>query len=143
VVISCIVAGTDGSPTAHIALRHAVSLASDLGARLHLVAAAPRMPAWVVAEPSAAVAASEACAGAEQDLRDSLDRTARDLRADGLRVTTHIATGEPANVIVSEAEQVGADLIVIGNRGVRRLTGGVPRRVSRQASCSVLIVRTT
>ena len=47
-----------------------------------------------------------------------------------------------AGVIVSVAEQVDADLIVVGNRGVRRLAGGVPRRVSRRASCSVLIVRT-
>ena len=142
-MIRCIVAGTDDSPTARVAVRDAVTLARDLGARLHLVGASRRIPAWVLAEPAAALAASEAYAGAEQDLRDSLDTAATDLRANGLRVTTHIATGEPADVIVSEAEQVGADLIVIGNRGVRRLTGGVPRRVSRQASCSVLIVRTT
>ena len=142
-MIRCIVAGTDDSPTARVAVRHAVTLARDLGARLHIVGASPRMPAWVAAEPSAAFAACEAYAGAEQDLRVSLDAAAGDLRAGGLRVTTHVATGEPADVIVSEAEQVGADLIVVGNRGVRRLTGGVPRRVARQASCSVLIVRTT
>ena len=142
-MIRCIVAGTDGSSTAGAAVREAVTLARDLGARLHLVGASPRMPAWVMAEPSSAVAASEACAGAEQDLREFLDVAAGDLRTGGLRVTTHVAVGEPAEVIVSEAVQVGADLIVIGNRGVRRLTGGVPRRVSRQASCSVLIVRTT
>lgn len=141
-MIRCIVAGTDDSQTARVAVHEAVTLAYDLGARLHLVGASRRMPAWVMAEPSSAVAASEAYARAEQELRDSLDATAGDLRAGGLRVTSHVASGEPAEVIVSAAEEVGADLIVVGNRGVRGLRGGVPRRVSRQARCSVLIVPT-
>jgi nucleotide-binding universal stress UspA family protein len=45
------------------------------------------------------------------------------------------------------AEETGADLIVVGNKGMtgaeRFLLGSVPNKVSHHAPCSVLIVRTT
>ena len=44
------------------------------------------------------------------------------------------------------AEEQGADLIVVGNKGMhgsrRFLLGSVPDKVSHHAPCSVLIVRT-
>ena len=43
------------------------------------------------------------------------------------------------------ADHVGADLIVVGNRGmkgVRRVLGSVPNSVAHSANCSVLIVDT-
>ncbi|HEX6493073.1 MAG TPA: universal stress protein [Candidatus Dormibacteraeota bacterium] len=141
-MIRCIVAATDDSPTARVAVGHAVDLARGLGARLHLVGASRRLPAWVVAEMGATAAAAEALAEAECELRESLDGAAAGLRGGGLRVSSHVACGEPAEVIVSLAREVGADLIVVGNRGVRRLIGSVPRQVSRRAPCSVLIVPT-
>jgi nucleotide-binding universal stress UspA family protein len=142
-MIRCIVAATDDSPTARVAVSQAADLARDLGAGLHLVGASRRLPAWVAADVGAAVAASEALAEAESDLRESLDGAAADLRSGGLRVSAHVASGEPAEVIVSVAREVGADLIVVGNRGLRRLVGSIPRQVSHRAPCSVLIVRTT
>jgi nucleotide-binding universal stress UspA family protein len=54
--------------------------------------------------------------------------------------------GEAADLITQVAEQVNADLIVVGNKGMkgaRRLLGSVPNRVAHRALCSVLIVRTT
>jgi nucleotide-binding universal stress UspA family protein len=141
-MIRCIVAATDDSPTARVAVHHAVDLARNLGARLHLVGASRRLPAWVVAEAGAIAAASEALVEQECDLRESLDGAAAELRRGGLRVSSHVACGEPAEVVVSVAREVGADLIVVGNRGVRRITGSVPRQVSRRAPCGVLIVPT-
>jgi nucleotide-binding universal stress UspA family protein len=45
------------------------------------------------------------------------------------------------------AETEGADLIVVGNKGMtgarRFLLGNVPNKVSHHAPCSVLIVRTS
>ena len=43
------------------------------------------------------------------------------------------------------ADRIGADLIVVGNKGmkgVRRVLGSVPNSVAHQANCSVLIVDT-
>ncbi len=54
---------------------------------------------------------------------------------------------DPAEAIISVAEQRGADLIVVGNKGMvgagRFLLGSVPNKISHHAPCDVLIVRTT
>jgi nucleotide-binding universal stress UspA family protein len=64
----------------------------------------------------------------------------------GLAPVLHGAKGDAADVLIAKANEVGADLIVVGNRGmkgVRRVLGSVPNSVAHGASCSVLIVDTT
>ncbi len=55
--------------------------------------------------------------------------------------------GDPADAILKVAEDVEADLIVVGNKGMtgarRFLLGSVPNKVSHHAPCSVFIARTT
>jgi nucleotide-binding universal stress UspA family protein len=52
--------------------------------------------------------------------------------------------GDPAEVIVALAGECGADLLVVGNKGMqRRLLGSVPNTVTHRAPCSVLVVKTT
>ncbi|MGA8723443.1 MAG: universal stress protein [Acidimicrobiales bacterium] len=66
-------------------------------------------------------------------------------KAQGLEVEVHAATGSPSEAIVKIAEREGADLIVVGNkgmRGARRVLGSVPNTVAHHAHCSVLIVDT-
>jgi nucleotide-binding universal stress UspA family protein len=60
-------------------------------------------------------------------------------------VTTHVVPAHPATALLSVAEAVGADLIVVGNRGMkgpRRVLGSIPNNVSHHASCDVLVVDT-
>ena len=68
-------------------------------------------------------------------------------RAQGVRCETHLSEGDPAAMICRIAGAVGADVIVVGNRGVdaagRYVLGSVPEAVLHAASCDVLIVRTT
>jgi nucleotide-binding universal stress UspA family protein len=65
----------------------------------------------------------------------------------GLELETHAARGDAAEALIDAAAQTGADLIVVGNRGMtgarRFLLGNVPNKVSHHAPCSVLIVRTS
>jgi nucleotide-binding universal stress UspA family protein len=71
-------------------------------------------------------------------LRDSVTKA-------GIEAEYHPAAGDAAEAIVRVADQVGADLIVVGNRGmkgVRRVLGSVPNSVAHKANCSVLIVDT-
>lgn len=53
--------------------------------------------------------------------------------------------GPPREIIVDEADKWGADLIVMGSRGLgawsRVLLGSVSNAVVHHAKCSVLIVR--
>ena len=52
--------------------------------------------------------------------------------------------GDPGEVLTRLAEECGADLLVIGNRGMhRRVLGSVPNTVTHKAPCAVMIVKTT
>jgi len=63
-----------------------------------------------------------------------------------LKISSEIIQGPPAQVIVDEAESWGADLIVMGSRGLgvwnRVLLGSVSNAVVHHAKCSVEVVRT-
>jgi nucleotide-binding universal stress UspA family protein len=63
----------------------------------------------------------------------------------GLEVTTKILEGSPKDVIVEEAREWGADLIVVGSHGYGRLRrmvlGSVAGAVVANAPCSVQVVR--
>lgn len=56
-----------------------------------------------------------------------------------------VAQGNPASVILSAAKKIGADVIVMGSRGVSGLRhlvqGSVSEKVLRQAHCPVLIIK--
>ena len=59
---------------------------------------------------------------------------------------TVVREGYPATVILEEAEQREADLIVIGTRGLsglkHLLLGSIAERVVQKAHCPVLTVKT-
>ena len=58
----------------------------------------------------------------------------------------HNPHGDPAEALISVAEAVDADLVVVGNRGMTGMTrfvlGSVPNKVSHHCPCSLLIVNT-
>jgi nucleotide-binding universal stress UspA family protein len=62
-----------------------------------------------------------------------------------LKISTEIIEGSPRQAIVDEADRWGADLIVMGSRGLgtwnRLLLGSVSSAVVNHAKCSVEIVR--
>jgi nucleotide-binding universal stress UspA family protein len=143
-----IVVGTDGSQTAGEAVREAVELAKAVGARIDLVSAY---------EPVAGQRLREEARQAPEDLqwmvnpREDVEATLRDaaerVEGAGVEVSTYAREGDPADAILDVAEERGADLIVVGNKGMtgakRFLLGSVPNKVSHHAPCSVLIIRTT
>ncbi|HSJ89608.1 MAG TPA: universal stress protein [Anaerolineales bacterium] len=63
-----------------------------------------------------------------------------------LKISSEIIQGSPAQVIVDEAKSWGADLIILGSRGLgiwnRLLLGSVSNAVVQHAKCSVEVVRT-
>jgi nucleotide-binding universal stress UspA family protein len=143
---STIVVGTDGSDTANSAVSTAADLARLCNAELHVVTA------YRAASGSVAVPLTGAHAG-DSGLGTALSKLAGDeMLADtaasikGVTVKTHASSGGAADVLVKEAASVGADLIVVGSKGMqgtRRLLGSVPNTVAHNAPCAVLIVKTT
>ena len=143
-----IVVGTDGSETAGEAVRKAIELAKALGASIELVSAYEPSPTSGCARSRGR--RRRTCSGWSTRARTSRRRCAR--RPSGSRrrawtSTRYAREGDPADAILDVAEERGADLIVVGNKGMtgakRFLLGSVPNKVSHHAPCSVLIIRTT
>ena len=143
-----IVVGTDGSETAQVAVRHATELAQATGASLEIVSAYEPVPSDRLREESSQVPGDVAHGvGPRGDVNANLDNACRAARDAGVEVNSHPREGDPADAILDVAEETGADLVVVGNKGMtgarRFLLGSVPNKVSHHAPCGVYIVRTT
>jgi len=138
-----IVVGTDGSATATRAVEQATGLAEMTGAKLHLVQA---VPSTVVVDPSGMAAGTTYLEQAVTDAGTFIERTAAEIAARGVAVSGRVCATGAADALIEVAEEVGADVIVVGSQGMtgakRLLLGSVPNGVSHHAPCSVLIVRT-
>ena len=139
-----ILLATDGSPHAELAALKAVDLAESTGARLHVVAVGRTFPAAVYDVYTEA--------GSEDLRREAqtiLDEQVRKIEeAGGTVAIAHLKMNERRDeAIVHLAEEIGADLIVMGSRGFgglkRALLGNVADSVVRHAHCPVLVVRPT
>ena len=140
-----IVVGTDGSPTATQAVKKAAELAAGWGAVLHLVSAHTPAKARVAVDRASVPEAAAWTPGPDFKADAVLDRAAAVVRAEGVEATLHAPRGDPADALIAIAEREGADLIVVGNRGMtgaRRLLGSVPNKVTHDGGCSVLVVNT-
>jgi nucleotide-binding universal stress UspA family protein len=142
-MFSTIVVGTDGSATASIAVRMAAQIASQNSATLHLLSVSKMATGVGGGGP-----ASGDPVGGDALLKLAADRmlgeVAREI--EGLDVVTHTESGAPATAIVRYADEIGADLIVVGSKGMqgtRRVIGSVPNTVAHKAGCHVMIVKTT
>ena len=147
-MFSSIVVGTDGSDTARKAVSAAVDLARTVGATLDIVSAYEPVPATRLRqEARQAPADLQWTITPREDVEATLAEAAEQLEGAGVAVQTFAREGDPADAILDVAEERGADLIVVGNKGMtgakRFLLGSVPNKVSHHAPCSVLIIRTT
>ena len=140
-MISTIAVGTDGSETASKAVDMAVELARRFDARVVLMSVYGGQPAG----SSGQLDERELSWNPAAQLREILARTESRLKLDeGIDCVTRTGKGNPAKALVEIAEQCGADLLVIGNKGMdRRVLGSVPNSVTHNAPCSVLVVKTT
>lgn len=139
-----IVVGTDGSERAAVAVGEALTLAKGSGAKVHAVHAVSHGVATGFHDS----------VGGQIDVRKSreaLDNMNAQLLAEAERQGVPLQVHNPgssdvADALLSIAEAVHADLVVVGNRGMSGMTrfvlGSVPNKVAHQCPCSVLIVNT-
>jgi nucleotide-binding universal stress UspA family protein len=145
-----IVVGTDGSEPAGVAVHHATALAALMGGTLHVVCSyRPVSQGGVTLAASGGVATpdvEQVNQTAAVQAEKVCEHTASEAARQGVSVGIHAVPGEPADVLVGVANDVGADLLVVGSRGmtgVRRFVlGSVPNKVSHHCPCSLLIVDT-
>lgn len=134
-----VVVGADNSATATEAVRQVIELVKLTGGQLHIVSAYRPQQLTVAGGEEQVFDSGDV---AESVLADHASRA----RAAGLEAHTYARSGDAATAICDVAEEIGADLIVVGNKGmtgVRRVLGSVPNSVAHHAPCSVLIVDTT
>jgi nucleotide-binding universal stress UspA family protein len=139
--MNSIVVGTDGSEGAERALERAADIAKACGATVHVVVAVPQAYATETYESSARAehfglgdVAESVIARAERKLQDA-----------GVAATTTSRGGDAARVILDVADELDADLIVVGARGLtglqKFLLGSVSSKVSHYADRTVMVVR--
>jgi nucleotide-binding universal stress UspA family protein len=140
-MISTVAVGTDGSATASEAVNQAAEIARRFDAKLVLLSAFKDSKDRPTPQRDIELQWAENSRAA---VTSSLERIAAELGAGGLECETQLDEGDPADVLVRLAAESGADLLVIGNKGMeRRVLGSVPNSVTHKADCSVLVVKTT
>ena len=142
-----IVVGTDGSETARKAVEEAIGLARALEASIELVSAFEPIAGQRLREESRQAPADlQWMVNPREDVDATLAEAAERIGEAGVESRVYAREGDPADAILDVAEELGSDLIVVGNKGMtgakRFLLGSVPNKVSHHAPCSVLIIRT-
>jgi nucleotide-binding universal stress UspA family protein len=142
-----IVVGTDGSATAERAVHKATALAKAVGAELIIISAFNnRAPAGVA---SAGITMDSSWVTAAQGAAESVAKEAAErAKSDGVTSVSYQAVaGDPSEALVHTTQEQGADLLVVGSKGMqstaRFLLGPIANKVSRKVDCDLLIVETS
>jgi nucleotide-binding universal stress UspA family protein len=136
-----ILLAVDGSEHSLHAAKKAAELARTVNSKiLRIVVAYEPVPSYL-GEPNMQTAISARMKEAENILQKAIEAIGE---IPG-EVHTEILEGAPAEAILDVAKTRKSDLIVMGSRGLGRLTGALlgsqSQKVVRHASCPVLIMR--
>lgn len=140
---SNILIAIDFSDPSNRALDKAKELAKAFGAKLHLLHAfdipVPYVTPYEIAIPA------EFIEGARKEARTRLTAIVDKVTSEGIDATGHLSESPAHSAIERAAEEVEADLIVMGTRGntglKHVLLGSVAERTLRHSPCSVLTVK--
>ena len=136
-----ILVATDGSDRSLYTLEMAAELADKTGSELHVVHVGLISP-WVhpdtLSGPQYKVL--------EHEARERLERSVAQIKELGGTVTdSHLRMGRVDAEIIELGEELGAGLLIVGNRGQgtveRILLGNSAESIVRHAPCPVMVVR--
>ncbi len=130
----------DGSEPAGRALERSAEVMAAGAADLHVVAVG-RVPEYAETQDEV----NEAREQAEAYYGKHLEEALAVLKARGVAATAHVAYGKPSEQILRLADEIHADLVILGAHAHsslrRRFLGGTADKVVDNAGCSVLVVR--
>jgi nucleotide-binding universal stress UspA family protein len=144
-----ILLAVDGSASADRALDLVAALPWHDGGRVRIVSVAPSQAEilgvpWSLTATSGALEAEEAALTVHRNALEAAERELRSVRCD-IVIEPVLLRGRTASLIVEEAREMPADLIVLGHRGHSRwesaLLGSVSAEVVDHAPCAVLVAR--
>ncbi len=138
-----IIVGVDGSEEADAAVDEIASRDWPDGSEVRVVNSAWTIPA--ASDPGTAVNLAEWIARETERVNKVVEGAADKLGSAGLKVSIVVKEQEPKALLCSEAEDLMADCIFVGARGMGRLErfliGSVSLGVAARAHCSVEVVR--
>lgn len=137
-MFSRILVALDGSEISRTAYSRALALARENNAELHTITVVNSPHMWKDDSP-ANQTRSETDA---KQLLDELEQTAKEA---GVSCTPHLVAGHPGDRIVSTADEIDADLIIVGSLGKshidRLLLGSVSAYVTQYSIRNIMIIR--
>jgi nucleotide-binding universal stress UspA family protein len=136
----------DGSVEAQLAARAAVEITGAADSELHVLYTMQTERYMPYPGPEVWEDWKANLERAKRHARSWVEGQAKGMQADGPKAAhAHLAFGRPDEEIVKLSEELEAELIVLGSRGLgrmrRALMGSVSDSVVRHAHCSVLVVR--
>jgi nucleotide-binding universal stress UspA family protein len=142
--IKTIVVGLDGSAESAAALHWAARMARGMGSKVVAVYAI-HVPLWLAGAFEAPVPPLQYDAGWRAAVKKEFEEEwCRPLEAAGIKYRTVIEDGRPALVIADVADQVDADVIVVGRRGrggvAELVLGSVSHELVLQSRRPVLLI---
>jgi nucleotide-binding universal stress UspA family protein len=141
-----ILLATDGSEEAALAAQSAADLSARTGSELHVTHVRKALQGGFVAGVDVGPVPPGYQELLDKEAKELLEAQLERMGEAGASVTeAHLMSGRADEEIIVRAEQVGADLVVVGSRGLggirRALMGSVSDSVVRHAHCPVLVVR--
>ncbi len=142
-----ILAATDGSDHGTLAVALAADLAEKYDAKFTLLNVVDNREPTPHERHLAEIEYGSVSAGIRETLAEGvLEKAARSAKLKGAkRVETRVEFGDAAPVILATAKECGADLIVLGSRGLSDLRGlmmgSVSHKVANLAEVTVLTVK--
>ncbi len=136
---------TDGSELALKAVRHGIALAKVCGAKVTVITVCPPLDDFV-AEGVAITISQDDRAAFKKQMGHNLDAGLEEARRSGVEAKGLQAdSAQPWRAIVEAADEIGADLIVIGSHGRRGLSalvlGSETNKVLTHTKVPVLVCR--
>ncbi|MCQ9334835.1 universal stress protein [Corynebacterium phoceense] len=138
-----IVVGTDGSKSSLLAVERAAKIAAAFDATLIIGCAYYENKE----EASKTLRQDSVTILGDDTAKANLSAGREHAEKFGVKsIETAVRPGTPVQALMAIVNEFGADLLVVGNRGINSLTGrllgSVPADVARQSDCDVMIVHT-
>jgi nucleotide-binding universal stress UspA family protein len=145
--IQRILAPTDFSDRAGVAVKYAVELAAKFDAELILLNIIPDtalvLPDAVMPTPMPIADLGQLTVAAKSGLATAV----KSLGLEGRKVRQEVRVGSPAGEIIAAARDLNADMVCVGTHGrtglAHMLLGSTAEKVVRESPCPVLTVRAT
>lgn len=138
-----IVVGTDGSKSSLLAVERAAKIAAAFDATLIIGCAYYENKE----EASKTLRQDSVTILGDDKAKANLSAGREHAEKFGVKsIETAVRPGTPVQALMAIVNEFGADLLIVGNRGINSLTGrllgSVPADVARQSDCDVMIVHT-